>query len=67
MTEQRQQFLQNYRAQAALRDQKLENTGQLGDGVRQIEAALERQAAAKAAEPEMVPVQRGGKGAGARR
>jgi small subunit ribosomal protein S35 len=60
MTEERRQELVAYRQQNALKDQQRELTGQLIDGIKQIEEGLARPAPVREALPEMVMAGRGG-------
>jgi uncharacterized protein YPO0396 len=64
MTRERQAELKKLRENAELRDQRRLLTGQLVDGIKQIEEAFSKVAAQPAALPEMVMAGKSGKGKG---
>jgi hypothetical protein len=55
-----------YRQNAAMKDQELMFTGQLVDGIKQIEEAFARPAPTREALPEMASAAKGAKGKGGR-
>ena len=67
MTGERKEELAKLRANAELRDQRRLLTGQLVDGVKQIEDAFSKIAAQPVAVPEMVIAGKGAKGKGNKR
>lgn len=64
MTDERRQELGRYRQAMTVKDQEREITGQLVDGIRQIEEGMRRAVAAKNATPELVMAGKGATGKG---